>query len=262
MRALSNRCDRHAGAADECGSDREQSREHEHHSLQNAARRIPGSCSIRTTSVRARIRPTQARCCPAGIQIGVGVRTAATYRITNQGNLAPTGNQYDVAINGKGYFTSPCPTARMPTRGPALSHCRPDGAKSSTSRGYVVAPGLAVPNDATSVTINAVGQVQVQQAGQNAPQTIGQIELAAFPERWRLAATGDNLFTETPASGTVITGLPGSPGYGTLQQGFLENLQCQCGAGDHRSDHRAARLRDELRRSSPPPTRCCKSPPR
>jgi flagellar basal-body rod protein FlgG len=158
---------------------------------------------------------------PAGIQIGVGVRTAATYRITNQGNLAQTGNQYDVAINGKGYFhiTMPDGTDAY-TRAGAFS-LSPDG-QIVTSRGYVVAPGLAVPNDATSVTVNAQGQVQVTQAGQNAPQTIGQIELARFPNDGGLQALGDNLFTETPASGNVITGLPGSPGYGTLQQGFLE----------------------------------------
>ena len=158
---------------------------------------------------------------PAGIQIGVGVRTAATYRITSQGNIASTGNPYDIAINGKGYFhvTMPDGTDGY-TRDGALS-LSPDG-QIVTSKGYVVAPGLAVPNDATSVTINGQGQVQVTQAGQNAPQTIGQFELARFPNDAGLQALGDNMFQETPASGGVITGLPGAPGYGTLQQGFLE----------------------------------------
>jgi len=158
---------------------------------------------------------------PSGIQIGVGVRTAATYRITSQGNVASTGNPYDVAINGKGYFhvTMPDGTDAY-TRDGAFS-LSPDG-QIVTSRGYIVAPGLAVPQDATSVAINAQGQVQVTQAGQSAPQTIGQLELARFPNDAGLQATGDNLFTETPASGNVITGLPGSPGFGTLQQGFLE----------------------------------------
>ena len=37
-----------------------------------------------------------------------------------------------------------------------------------------------------------------------------------------LQAMGENLFTETAGSGSVLTGLPGSPGFGTLQQGYLE----------------------------------------
>jgi len=41
---------------------------------------------------------------PAGVQIGVGVKTAGVYRITEQGNLVSTNNTYDVAIQGKGFF--------------------------------------------------------------------------------------------------------------------------------------------------------------
>jgi flagellar basal-body rod protein FlgG len=85
-----------------------------------------------------------------------------------------------------------------------------------------VAPGLSIPQDALSVTVNAVGQVQVMVAGQSSPQTIGQLELARFPNEGGLQATGENLFTETAGSGAVLTGLPGSPGFGTLQQGYLE----------------------------------------
>jgi flagellar basal-body rod protein FlgG len=158
---------------------------------------------------------------PAGIQIGVGVRTAATYRITGQGNLASTSNPYDIAINGKGYFhiTMPDGTDAY-TRTGAFS-LSPDG-QLVTDKGYVVAPGIAIPQDATAVTINSQGQIQAQIAGQNAPQTLGQIELARFPNDGGLQAMGDNLYVETPASGAVLTGLPGAPGYGTLQQGFLE----------------------------------------
>jgi flagellar basal-body rod protein FlgG len=91
-----------------------------------------------------------------------------------------------------------------------------------TDKGYVVAPGIAIPQDAISVTVNAQGQVQALIGGQSTPQTLGQLELARFPNEGGLQATGDNLFTDTPASGAVLTGIPGSPGYGTLQQGYLE----------------------------------------
>jgi flagellar basal-body rod protein FlgG len=158
---------------------------------------------------------------PAGIQIGVGVRTAATYRVTSQGNLSATGNPYDLAINGSGYFHVQMPDGTDAyTRAGAFA-LSPEG-QIVTDKGYVVAPGIAVPNDATSVTINPQGQVQAQIAGQNAPSTLGQLELARFPNEGGLQANGDNLDTETPAAGAVLTGLPGSVGYGTLQQGFLE----------------------------------------
>ena len=158
---------------------------------------------------------------PAGIQIGVGVRTAATYRITAQGNLSATGNPYDLAINGSGYFHVQMPDGTDAyTRAGAFA-LSPEG-QIVTDKGYVVAPGIAVPQDATSVTINPQGQVQAQIAGQSAPATLGQLELARFPNEGGLQANGDNLYTETPAAGAVLTGLPGSVGYGTLQQGFLE----------------------------------------
>jgi flagellar basal-body rod protein FlgG len=106
------------------------------------------------------------------------------------------------------------------TRAGAFS-LSPDG-QIVTEKGYIVVPGIAIPQDALSVTINAVGQVQALVAGSNVPQILGQLELARFPNDSGLQAIGDNLFTESPASGAVLTGLPGSPGFGTLQQGFLE----------------------------------------
>lgn len=158
---------------------------------------------------------------PAGIQIGVGVRTAAIYRVTSQGNLASTSNPHDVAINGRGYFHIQMPDGTDAyTRAGGLG-LSPEG-QLVTDKGYVVAPGIAIPQDAISIMINAVGQVQANTAGQATPQTLGQIELARFPNEGGLQAMGDNLFMETAASGAVLTGLAGSPGYGTLQQGFLE----------------------------------------
>jgi flagellar basal-body rod protein FlgG len=170
----------------------------------------PGSASADTGAVL-----------PAGIQIGVGVRAAATYRITGQGNIATTGNPYDVAINGKGYFHIQMPDGTDAYSRAGAFTLSPDG-QIVTSKGYVVSPGISIPQDALSVTVNSVGQVQVMVAGQSAPQTLGQLELARFPNEGGLQAMGENLFTETAASGSVLTGLPGSPGFGTLQQGYLE----------------------------------------
>jgi flagellar basal-body rod protein FlgG len=158
---------------------------------------------------------------PSGIQIGVGVRTGAVYRITGQGNLATTGNPYDVAIQGGGYFRIQMPDGTDAYTRDGSFGLSPDG-QLVTGRGYVVAPGIAIPQGALSVIVNAQGQVQANIAGQAAPQTLGQLELARFANDGGLQALGDNLFTETAASGAPQTGLPGTPGYGTIQQGFLE----------------------------------------
>ena len=41
---------------------------------------------------------------PAGVQIGVGVKPVAVYRIHEQGNLQMTDNPLDIAIKGRGFF--------------------------------------------------------------------------------------------------------------------------------------------------------------
>jgi flagellar basal-body rod protein FlgG len=158
---------------------------------------------------------------PSGIQLGAGVRTAATYRVTEQGNLISTTNPYDVAINGKGFFHVLMPDGTDAYTRDGTFSLSPDG-QIVTGKGMVVVPGISVPQDAISVTINSVGQIQALVAGQTAPQTLGQLEMARFPNEGGLQALGDNLFRETTASGGVLTGLPGSPGFGTIQQGFLE----------------------------------------
>ncbi|HEX4293182.1 MAG TPA: flagellar basal-body rod protein FlgG [Rhizomicrobium sp.] len=158
---------------------------------------------------------------PSGIQLGAGVRTAAVYRISSQGTLTNTTNPYDLAINGAGYFhvTMPDGTDAYTRAGNfALS---PEG-QIVTQDGYTVAPGIAVPANATAVSINTQGQVQATIPGQTAPQTVGQFELTRFPNEGGLNMVGSNLLTETPASGSPQSAVPGSPGFGTIQQGYLE----------------------------------------
>ncbi len=158
---------------------------------------------------------------PSGIQLGAGVRTAAVYRINNQGDLKNTSNPYDLAINGSGYFhiTEPDGTDAYTRAGNfALS---PQG-QLVTDKGYTVAPGIAIPTNALTVTVNAQGQVAVTVPGSTTPTTVGQLELTRFPNEGGLQSIGDNLYLETPSSGSPQSGVPGSSGYGTLQQGFLE----------------------------------------
>jgi flagellar basal-body rod protein FlgG len=158
---------------------------------------------------------------PSGIQLGAGVRTAAVYRVVAQGDLKSTSNPYDIAIQGPGFFRIQQPDGTDAYTRAGNFGLSPDG-QIVTEKGYTVAPGIAVPPNALGITVNAQGQVQASLPGQTAPQTLGQLELVRFPNEAGLQAVGDNLFLETPASGGPQSGLPGSQGYGTLSQGFLE----------------------------------------
>ena len=158
---------------------------------------------------------------PNGIQLGAGVRTAGVYRIMTQGDLKSTGNPYDVAIQGAGFFRiQQADGTDGYTRSGNFS-LNPQG-QLVTQDGLVVQPGIAIPANTLSVTINAQGQVNATVAGNTTPQTVGQLELTRFPNEAGLNAIGNNLYLETPASGSPQAGQPGSTGFGTIQQGFLE----------------------------------------
>ncbi|HQT84536.1 MULTISPECIES: flagellar basal-body rod protein FlgG [Acidiphilium] len=159
---------------------------------------------------------------PSGTQIGLGVKTAAIYRIDQQGNLQQTNNSLDLAISGNGWFQVTLPSGQTAYTRDGTFGLSPSG-EIVTADGYIVQPGIQIPSNATNVTINASGQVQVSLSGQTAPQTVGQLQLAAFPNDAGLEAQGGNLLIQTAASGSPVTAVPSSPGFGSVQQGFVEN---------------------------------------
>ena len=158
---------------------------------------------------------------PSGAQVGLGVRTAAIYRINEQGNLQQTSNTLDMAIQGNGYFQVTMPSGDTAYTRDGTFGLADDGTI-VTADGYTVQPGLQIPSNATSVAVNASGQVQVTLQGQTAPQTVGQLQTATFPNEAGLDARGENLFLQTAASGQPVTSNPGSPGFGNVMQGFVE----------------------------------------
>ncbi len=158
---------------------------------------------------------------PTGIQLGLGVRPAAVSVNVAQGSLAATGGDLDVAVEGLGYIEVTLPSgASAYTRDGALKRSA-DGLI-VTSDGYQVAPGITIPQDAQSVSINASGEVYAYFTNQVQPQLLGQFTLAGFSNEKGLQATGSNLFLETNASGTPQISVPGENNLGTLRQGFLE----------------------------------------
>lgn len=158
---------------------------------------------------------------PAGIQIGLGVRTAAVYRITNQGNILKTENTFDLAIQGKGYFSIDLPSGQTGYTRDGSFQLNADG-QIVTHDGYTVQPGITIPQNAINIAINDSGEVLVTIDGTVTPQNVGQIQLARFQNEAGLTAIGNNLFLETDASGGATTANPNSTGYGSLLQGYLE----------------------------------------
>jgi len=159
---------------------------------------------------------------PAGAQVGLGVRTAAIYRINEQGNLEQTSNSLDFAIQGKGYFQVTLPSGQTAyTRDGTLSLAN-DGTI-VTADGYALNPPIAVPNNAQSVSVDQSGQVSVTVAGQTQPQIVGQMQIATFANENGLSAMGQNLFVQTEASGDPVAGAPNTTGFGSVMQGYVES---------------------------------------
>ncbi|MEP0233001.1 flagellar basal-body rod protein FlgG [Roseibium sp.] len=157
---------------------------------------------------------------PTGVQIGSGVKTAATARIMTQGTLEATGKELDVAIRGEGFFQIQLPDGNTGyTRDGSFE--RDANGTIVTIDGYTVDPGIDIPEDSRDITISSDGTVQVID-GNGATNNLGQIQLARFVNKSGLEAIGDNLYLETDASGAPQIDNPGTDGYGDLQQSYLE----------------------------------------
>jgi len=158
---------------------------------------------------------------PTGVQLGSGVKAGSVYRITGQGNLTQTGNRFDLAIDGRGFFQVQMPSGEMAyTR--AGNFAVNDQGILVTDDGYIIEPQISIPTDAKDVVISRTGQVQVLTEGNPTPQAVGQLEIAIFFNEAGLEAIGDNLFLESGASGAASVGTPGDVGYGQLVQGYTE----------------------------------------
>lgn len=159
---------------------------------------------------------------PAGVQLGLGVRPAAVSLVLAQGALSETGGDLDVAIEGRGYIEVTLPSgAAAYTRDGALK--RTGDGLIVTSDGHQVAPGITIPADARSLSINAEGEVYAYFTDRVQPELLGQLNLAGFSNEKGLEAIGSNLFLESPASGPALIGTPGNDGLGTLRQGYIED---------------------------------------
>jgi flagellar basal-body rod protein FlgG len=158
---------------------------------------------------------------PVGIDLGSGVKTVGTGRLMTQGTLSQTGGTLDVAIRGDGFFKIQLPDGTYAYSRDGTFQMDATG-RIVTSHGNVVMPAITIPANSSGLTINAQGQVSVIPQGTTNPTVLGQLTLTRFTNQSGLLSIGDNLYTETPASGTPQDGIPNTDGAGDLQQGNLE----------------------------------------
>lgn len=170
----------------------------------------PGSAASQQTTVAA------------GLQVGLGARPTSTEILQTQGNISQTGNQFDLAISGQGFFQILLPNGQTGYTRAGSFQLDAQG-NLVTPNGNPLQPGITVPPDATAVTVGADGTVSVTQPGQTQSQQVGSIQLALFVNPGGLDSAGNNIYLQTGASGDPIIGTPGgAEGIGSLQQGMLE----------------------------------------
>lgn len=159
---------------------------------------------------------------PSGLQLGLGVRTSAIYRIHEQGTLQMTENPLDLALNGDGFFQIELPDGETAYTRNGIFQVNQDG-EIVTTQGYRLQPGFTIPQDTVDIQISDEGQVMVKIDGQVALQNLGQIQIANFINPAGLEAMGDSLYLETEASAAAIVGNPNTENFASVRQGAVEN---------------------------------------
>jgi flagellar basal-body rod protein FlgG len=175
------------------------------------------------TELLAGTPATEVTVVPTGIQVGHGVKPAATQKIFTQGALQSTGNVSDIAIEGEGFF-------RVLQYDGTYAYTRDGSFKIDsngqivTSNGYRLLPEIVLPEGFVhdSLAISQDGRITVKVAGSDDPIEVGQIELYRFVNPAGLQAIGENLLKVTNGSGEAIAGRPGFEGMGKVLQNFLE----------------------------------------
>ncbi|GAB5486483.1 MAG: flagellar basal-body rod protein FlgG [Parasphingorhabdus sp.] len=157
----------------------------------------------------------------SGLQLGTGVKLSGIGKINTQGTLQNSDNALDMAIEGSGLFQVEMPDGTTGYTRAGNFKLTAEG-NLVTSDGLPLVPAIQVPQGATSLTIGNNGTVSATLAGQSEVSELGQIELANFTNSAGLLSVGNNILTETAASGPPQVGQAGADGLGTIRQGALE----------------------------------------
>jgi len=171
--------------------------------------------------VRAAGTPVGASVIPVAQEVGLGVKVGSSEKLFTQGVLQQTSNSLDIAIEGDGFFQVTQPDG-------TIAYTRDGSFKEDangaivTADGFLLSPQITIPQNATGVNVGQDGTVSAQIPGQQLPQTLGQIQIVRFTNNAGLAPKGQNLFSQTGASGVPTISAPGLNGAGSLQSGYIE----------------------------------------
>ncbi|WFR57813.1 flagellar basal-body rod protein FlgG [Anaerocolumna sp. AGMB13025] len=171
---------------------------------------------------------------PVGIQTGLGVRNSAIVSQFTQGTTQQTGNDYDFAIQGNGFF-------RVQTADGSIGYTRngsfglsmgTNGLMLATSEGYPVldttgAPIIFDPDiDAQSIKIDESGNIEYPDENGNTKSV--QISLVQFNNPAGLEKTADSILKDTPASGTPrLESEDANLKKSVIKKGYLEGSNVQ-----------------------------------
>lgn len=157
---------------------------------------------------------------PTGLQIGLGVNIGSVYKIMQQGAINQTGNDFDLAMSGRGFFRVTMPDGTTSYTRDGSFQINQDG-QLVTKDGFTVDPSITVPTNATDFTVTNRGVVSAKVDG--VVTELGTITVSMFTNEAGLESTGDNYYRETEASGTATDVNPGEDGAGTIRQKALES---------------------------------------
>ncbi len=157
---------------------------------------------------------------PVGIQCGMGSRPAGVQKIYSQGDYQETGNELDFAIEGKGFFRVLSGDEELYTRAGNFTLdsegfiCTPSGDR--------LQPEISLPEETTMVSLQSDGTLTAYGGADGAEVATAEISLFSFMNPAGLYSVGRNLLRPTEASGEAVEGSPGSEGFGTVTNQFLE----------------------------------------
>ncbi|MEW6073613.1 MAG: flagellar basal-body rod protein FlgG [Planctomycetota bacterium] len=158
---------------------------------------------------------------PTGLQIGSGVEVSSSIKQFAQGEMELTGNDYDLLIQGEGFFRIDMGNGEFRYTRDGSFRKDVDGAI-VTVDGHKLDPAIQIPADAINITIAQDGTVQGTIPGSDTPSELGKIGIVTFANPAGLRAEGANLYRVTASSGVAKDQTPGNKGAGFLRQGFLE----------------------------------------
>jgi flagellar basal-body rod protein FlgG len=157
---------------------------------------------------------------PTGIQVGMGTRPVSVQKIFSQGDYTQTDNQFDLAIEGNGFFKILSNGEEMYIR---------SGAFKLDSEGYLVTsngdrlqPEFSIPTSTVTFNVDPGGNMVAMESDGETVTASAQLTIYGFTNPSGLLSVGGNRFRQTASSGDPVEGNPGVDGLGTIAQGFLE----------------------------------------